>query len=129
MNNVHTDKAPQAVGPYSQAIISGDLVFASGQLGIEENGVLGKDMATQTAAAIKNLSNVLNAAGSDLAHVVKTTCFLSDIGNFSLFNEIYGKYFDTKPARSLFEAAALPKGALVEIEAIAEIPTAAYDEA
>lgn len=121
MESVNTLKAPQAIGPYSQAIISGNFVFTSGQLGIDENGTLSEDISKQTETAIKNLSEVLKAAGSDLANVVKTTCFLADINDFAVFNEIYGKYLNNKPTRSLFEAAALPKGALVEIEAIAEI--------
>ncbi|MGN0796568.1 MAG: Rid family detoxifying hydrolase [Christensenellales bacterium] len=121
MESVYTKNAPQAVGPYSQAIISGNFVFTSGQLGMDKNGTLGKDIVEQTETAIKNLSEVLVAADSSLSDVVKTTCFLADINDFSVFNEIYGRYFSSKPARSLFEAAALPKGALVEIEAIAQI--------
>lgn len=120
MESVYTKNAPQAVGPYSQAIISGNFVFTSGQLGMDKNGTLGKDIVEQTETAIKNLSEVLVAADSSLSDVVKTTCFLADINDFSVFNEIYGRYFSSKPARSLFEAAALPKGALVEIEAIAQ---------
>ena len=122
MKKVYTNKAPEAVGPYSQAIISGNLVFASGQLGIGENGKLGEGVAKQTENAIKNLSQVLTEAGSGLSNVVKTTCFLADINDFATFNEIYGKYFSEKPARSLIEVSALPKGGLVEIEAVAEIP-------
>ena len=121
MKKVYTTKAPEAVGPYSQAIVSGDLVFASGQLGIDESGKLANGIAAQTEAALKNLSEVLLAAGSDLNHVVKTTCFLVDIGDFTLFNEIYGRFFTEKLARSLIEATKLPKGALVEIEAVAEV--------
>ncbi len=121
MEKVRTENAPAAVGPYSQAIISGDLVFVSGQLGIDKNGVLAGDIEKQTENALKNLSEILIAAGSDLASVVKTTCFLARIGDFAAFNEVYGKYFTEKPARSLIEAAALPKGSLVEIEAIAVI--------
>ena len=121
MKKVHTEKAPAAVGPYSQAIVSGNFVFASGQLGLSEQGVLEGDVATQTENAIRHLSEVLVAAGSGLDYVVKTTCFLSNIKDFAAFNETYGKYFTSKPARSLIEAAALPKGSLVEIEAIAEI--------
>ena len=122
MKSVVTDKAPSAVGPYSQAIISGGFVFASGQLGIDKNGVFAASVAGQTENAIKNLSEVLLSAGSDLTHVVKTTCFLANIADFAAFNETYGNYFTNKPARSLIQAAALPKGSLVEIEAIAEIP-------
>ena len=121
MEKVTTDKAPAAVGPYSQAIVSGGLVFASGQLGISPKGKAGADIAAQTAQAIENLAAVLTAAGSDLAHVVKTTCFLADIADFAAFNAVYEEYFTGKPARSLIEAAALPKGSLVEIEAIATI--------
>ncbi len=120
MKRVQTQKAP-AVGPYSQATVSGNLVFASGQLGLNDEGVLEGDVAVQTENAIKNLSEVLLAAGSSLDGVVKTTCFLANIGDFAAFNEVYGKYFTGKPARSLIQAAALPKGSLVEIEAIAEI--------
>ena len=120
MKSVATEKAPAAVGPYSQAIVSGGFVFTSGQLGIDENGVFASSVAGQTENAIKNLSEVLRAAGSDLSRVVKTTCFLSNIADFAAFNETYGKYFTNKPARSLIQAAALPKGSLVEIEAIAE---------
>ena len=121
MKQVQTEKAPKAVGPYSQAIVSGGFAFCSGQLGIGENGALGDGIESQTENAIKNLSAVLLAAGSSLDRVVKTTCFLANISDFASFNEIYGKYFTGRPARSLIEAAALPKGALVEIEAIAEI--------
>jgi len=120
MIKVETDKAPAAVGPYSQAIVTGNLVFASGQLGIDPSGKAGADVKAQTAQAIENLRAVLTAAGSDLSRVVKTTCFLANIADFAVFNEVYGRYFTGKPARSLIEAAALPKGSLVEIEAIAE---------
>ena len=121
MERVFTEKAPAAVGPYSQAIISGNFVFASGQLGIDKNGVMGDGIAEQTENAVKNLSEVLTAAGSGLDRVVKTTCFLADIKDFAAFNEVYGKYFTEKPARSLIQAAALPKGSLIEMEVIAEI--------
>ncbi len=121
MERVFTEKAPAAVGPYSQAIVSGNFVFASGQLGIDKNGVMGDGIAEQTENAVKNLSEVLTAAGSGLDSVVKTTCFLADINDFAAFNEVYGKYFTEKPARSLIQAAALPKGSLIEIEVIAEI--------
>ena len=128
MEKVYTKKAPEAVGPYSQAIVSGNYVFTSGQLGIGENGKLGDGIISQTENALRNLSEVLLAAGTDLKNVVKTTCFLANIKDFSSFNEIYGKYFTEKPARSLIEASALPKGALVEIEAIAEIKKAYGDK-
>lgn len=121
MKKIYTEKAPEAVGPYSQAIVSGNYVFTSGQLGIDENGSLGDGILKQTENALKNLSEVLIAAGSNLSKVLKTTCFLADIREFTVFNEVYGRYFTEKPARSLIEASNLPKGALVEIEAIAEI--------
>jgi len=121
MERVFTEKAPAAVGPYSQAIVSGNFVFASGQLGIDKNGVMGDGIAEQTENAVRNLSEVLTAAGSGLDRVVKTTCFLADIKDFAAFNEVYGKYFTEKPARSLIQAAVLPKGSLIEMEVIAEI--------
>ena len=121
MKSVSTDKAPKAAGPYSQAIVSGNLVFVSGQLGVDKDGNLGKNIVEQTENAIKNLSEILRAAGSSLKNVVKMTCFLADIKDFAAFNERYGNFFSEKPARSLIEAAALPKGSLVELEAIAEI--------
>lgn len=121
MKKVYSEKAPKAAGSYSHAIISGDLVFTSGQLGVDKDGVLSGDIGHQTENAINNLSEVLLAAGSDLSNVVKTTCFLANAGDLAAFNEIYGRYFSEKPARSLIVAAALPKGSLVEIEAVAEI--------
>ena len=121
MKNVHTEKAPAAVGPYSQAIVSGGFVFTSGQLGITIEGELANGIARQTATALRNLSKVLEAAGSSIDNVVKTTCYLKDINDFEVFNEIYENFFEHNPARTLIEASALPKGALVEIEAVAEL--------
>jgi len=121
MKRVVTDQAPAAVGPYSQAIVSGGYVYTSGQLGIGADGALVDGVEGQTKAAIENLSAVLIAAGSDLDSVVKTTCFLADIRDFVRFNEIYASYFTGRPARTLVQAAALPKGALLEIDAVAEI--------
>ena len=121
MRIVTTDKAPAAVGPYSQAIVSGGYVYSSGQLGINDKGVLAEGIEGQTRQAIDNLRAVLIAAGSDLDSVVKTTCFLADIKDFGTFNEIYATYFSGRPARTLIQAAVLPKGALLEIDAIAEI--------
>lgn len=120
---IATDKAPGAIGPYSQAMVCGDLVFTSGQIAIDPavGDIVAKDVAGQTEQVMKNLSAVLEAAGSSFEKAVKTTCFLSDIADFAAFNEIYGKYFTGKPARSCVAAKALPKGALVEIEVIAEI--------
>lgn len=120
---VHTDSAPAAIGPYSQAVISGSLVFTSGQIAINPKSgeVEAIDIVGQTEQVMQNLGEVLKAAGSDYEKAVKTTCFLKDMADFAAFNEIYGKYFVGKPARSCVAAAALPKGVLVEVEVIAEI--------
>ena len=122
MKTIETKKAPAAIGPYSQAIIANGLVYTSGQIPIdpatgliEASGIEG-----QTKQVIANLAAVLTAAGSSLDRVVKTTCFLKNIGDFAVFNEIYAEYFTGRPARSCVEVCALPKGALVEIEVIAE---------
>ncbi|MGN1081470.1 MAG: RidA family protein [Acutalibacteraceae bacterium] len=121
-NKVYTDDAPAAIGPYSQAVVSGNLVFTSGQIPLNpETGLLeGTQIREQTHRACKNLKAVLNAAGSSLQSAVKTVCYLSDMNDFSEFNEVYSEYFSTKPARSCVAVKALPKGALVEIEVIAE---------
>lgn len=121
MEKVATNKAPAAIGPYSQAIKHGDLVFTSGQIAIDPavGDIVAKDIAGQTEQVMKNLCEVLRAAGSAPELVIKTTCFLANIGDFAAFNGIYGKYFTEKPARSCVATAALPKGALVEVEAIA----------
>ena len=120
---VHTDTAPAAIGPYSQAVVSGSLVFTSGQIAINpaSGEVEATDIVGQTEQVMKNLGELLKAAGSDYTKAVKTTCFLKDMADFAAFNEIYGKYFVGKPARSCVAAAALPKGVLVEVEVIAEI--------
>ena len=122
-NIVHTDTAPAAIGPYSQAVVSGSLVFTSGQIAInpQSGEVEATDIVGQTEQVMKNLGEVLKAAGSDYTKAVKTTCFLKDMADFAAFNEIYGKYFVGKPARSCVAAAALPKGVLVEVEVIAEV--------
>lgn len=121
MKNIETKKAPAAVGPYSQAISVNGLVYTSGMLPIDpETGKIeAACIEVQTDQAIKNLSAVLEAAGSSLEKVIKTICYLKNIGDFAAFNETYAGYFTAKPARSCIEASALPKGALVEIEAIA----------
>jgi 2-iminobutanoate/2-iminopropanoate deaminase len=121
MIKVCTDKAPAAIGPYSQAIKCGNMVYTSGQIAIDPavGDIVAKDIAGQAEQVMKNLCEVLRAAGSSPELVVKTTCFLANIGDFAAFNEIYGKYFTEKPARSCVAAAALPKGALVEVEAVA----------
>ena len=123
MNIIETKKAPAAIGPYSQAITTGGLIFTSGQIPIDpaSGSIAANDIAGQARQAIQNLAVVLEAAGSGLDKVVKTTCFLTDINDFALFNEIYAELFPGKPARSCVEVSNLPKGALVEIEAVAEI--------
>ena len=123
MHVIDTKNAPAAIGPYSQAIAVGNLLYTSGQIPLdpETGAVAGDDIVTQTERAIANLGAVLAEAGSDFTKVVKTTCFLSDMKNFGVFNEIYAKYFTSKPARSCVEVSALPKGVLVEIEAVAAI--------
>ena len=123
MKKVETKKAPAAIGPYSQAIVSNGLVYTSGQIPIDPatGCIEAVGIEAQTEQAIKNLIAVLEAGGSGPEAVVKTTCFLSDIADFSAFNSVYEKYFTGKPARSCVEVAALPKSALVEIEAVAEI--------
>ena len=120
---IATDKAPAAIGPYSQAMVVGGLVFTSGQIAINpENGnIEATDVKGQTEQVMKNLTAVLAAAGTDMSRAVKTTCFLADIADFAAFNEVYAKYFTEKPARSCVAAKALPKGALVEVEVIAEV--------
>ena len=123
MKLIHTEQAPAAIGPYSQAVVAGGLVFTSGQIALDPaTGCLcGGSVEAQARQALENLSAILLAAGSDLAHVVKTTCYLKHISDFAAFNAVYEAYFPGKPARSCVEAAALPKGALVEVEAVAEL--------
>lgn len=123
MKKVATDKAPGAIGPYSQAIITGNLVFTSGQIPINpENGnIEAVTIEEQTEQVCKNLKAVLEAAGSSLEKAVKTVCFLSDMADFAAFNGVYGKYFTEKPARSCVAVKELPKGVKCEVEVIAEI--------
>ena len=123
MKIIHTENAPAAIGPYSQAIAVNGLVYTSGQIALDpKNGTLaGDSIEAQTEQAIQNLKAVLEAAGSSLENVVKTTCFLQRMSDFAAFNAIYEKHFPGKPARSCVEVSALPKGALVEIEAVAEV--------
>ena len=122
MKKISTDKAPAAIGQYSQAIMAGGFLYASGQIPIDPaTGLIeASGIEEQTKQVIANLAAVLTAAGSSLDRVVKTTCFLKNIGDFAVFNEIYAEYFTGRPARSCVEVCALPKGALVEIEVIAE---------
>ena len=121
MDYIATSSAPLAIGPYSQAIVCGNTLYASGQIPInpETGAIEAKDIAGQTEQACKNVGEVLKAAGMGFENVVKTTCFLSDIGNFAAFNEVYAKYFVSKPARSCVAVKDIPKGALCEIEIIA----------
>ena len=123
MKIIETNKAPAAIGPYSQAIVANGLIYTSGQIPIDPgSGIIeAASIEAQTEQVIKNLAAVLEAAGSSLERVVKTTCFLKNINDFAAFNGIYEQYFTGKPARSCVEVAALPKGALVEIEVIAEV--------
>ncbi|MBP3760391.1 MAG: RidA family protein [Ruminococcus sp.] len=122
MIKVHTEKAPAAVGPYSQAIISGGMVYTSGQIAINPstNKIESDTIEGQTEQVMQNLKNVLETAGSSFEKAVKTTCFLADMNDFAAFNEIYGKYFTSLPARSCVAVKTLPKNALVEVEVIAE---------
>ena len=122
LRKVSTDKAPAAIGPYSQAIVCGDMVFTSGQIPINPatGNVEAEGITAQAERVMQNLGAVLNAAGTGFEKAVKTTCFLADMGDFAAFNQIYAKYFTEKPARSCVAAAALPKGVLAEIEVIAE---------
>lgn len=120
--SIHSEDAPKAAGPYSQAIVAGDLVFCAGQIPLDPatGALVEGDIAVQTGRVLDNLAAVLAAAGSDLAHVVKTTVFLADIGDFAAMNEAYALRFGThRPARSTFQVAALPRGARVEIECVA----------
>ena len=121
MNKISTDKAPAAIGPYSQAVTVGELVFTSGQIPIDPavGDIVATDITAQTEQVMKNLTAVLEAAGSSPELAVKTTCFLADIKDFAAFNEVYAKTFTTKPARSCVAVKDLPKGALVEVEVIA----------
>ena len=123
MEMIHSDNAPAALGPYSQAMRVGSLVYTSGQIGIDPavGKITATDVAGQAEQVCKNLAAVLSAAGTDLSHTIKTTCFLADIADFAAFNEVYARHFTGKPARSCVAAKALPAGTLCEIEVIAEV--------
>lgn len=121
MKLIHTDNAPAAIGPYSQAFEVGGLIFTSGQIPVDPaTGSISEGIAAQAEQSCKNVLAILEAAGSCAEKVVKTTCFLADMGDFAAFNEVYARYFVSKPARSCVAVKALPKGVLCEIEAIAE---------
>ena len=123
MKVIETKAAPAAIGPYSQGIVANGVLYTSGQIPLnpESGAIEGTTIEEQAEQAIKNLSAILKEAGSDFSKVVKTTCFLKNIADFAAFNAVYEKYFVSKPARSCFEVAALPKNALVEIEAVAVV--------
>ena len=123
MKKISTDKAPMAIGPYSQAVVAGNLVFTSGQIAInpETAQVEAVGIEAQAEQVMKNLGAVLAAAGTSYEKAVKTTCFLADMADFAAFNEVYGRYFTEKPARSCVAVKELPKGVLCEVEVIAEL--------
>lgn len=123
MKTVSTPDAPAAIGPYSQAKISGDFVFTSGQIPVNPStgAVESLNIEDQTHQACKNVANLLLAAGTSINKVIKTTCFLADINDFATFNAVYEKYFTSKPARSCIAVKDIPKGCLVEIECVAEL--------
>ena len=121
LTKVATDKAPAAIGPYSQGIIAGDFLFASGQIHIDPaNGeIKGSDITQQAEQVMKNVGAILAEAGTDYARVVKTTCFLADMADFAAFNAVYEQYFSEKPARSCVAVKELPKSVLCEVEVVA----------
>ena len=123
LKKISTDKAPAAIGPYSQGIIVGGLLFASGQIPINPaNGEIeGTDIVAQAEQVMKNIGALLAEAGTDYTKVAKTTCFLADMNDFAAFNEVYAKYFIEKPARSCVAVKTLPKNVLCEVEVIAEV--------
>ncbi|MCI8940767.1 MAG: RidA family protein [Dorea sp.] len=123
MKVVATEKAPKALGPYSQGYVHGGILYSAGQIAInpEKDAVVAVTIEDQTEQVCKNLGEVLKEAGTDFDHVLKTTCFLADMGDFAAFNEVYGKYFTSKPARSCVAVKTLPKGVLCEVELIAAV--------
>ena len=123
LEKISTDKAPKAIGPYSQAVLCGNMLYTSGQIALNPSSgeLVGSSITEQTEQVMKNLSAVLQKAGTSFENVIKTTCFLSDISDFAAFNEVYGKYITSAPARSCVAVKDLPKGALVEVEVIAEV--------
>ncbi|MDR2104985.1 MAG: Rid family detoxifying hydrolase [Deferribacteraceae bacterium] len=123
MKAIQTELAPKAIGPYSQAVIHNGILYASGQLplSIESGEIVGSNIQEQTEQAVSNIKGILKAAGTEIGKVLKTTCFLKDISDFPAFNNVYAAHFTSNPARSTVQAAALPKGALVEIEVTAEV--------
>lgn len=122
LKKVHTDNAPEAIGPYTQAIIADSIVYTSGQIAINPStgNVEAQDIEGQTEQIMKNLGAILDSAGSSFEQAIKTTCFLADMNDFAKFNEIYGRYFTSKPARSCVAVKTLPKNVLAEVEVIAK---------
>lgn len=123
MKKISTDKAPAAIGPYSQGIIVNNILYTSGQIALDPDTgeVVGTTITEQAEQVMKNLGALLEAAGSNYEKTIKTTCFLADMGDFTPFNEVYGKYFTEKPARSCVAVKKLPKNVLCEVEVIAEV--------
>ena len=123
LKKVSTEKAPAAIGPYSQAIVNGNMLYTSGQIPIipETGELVQGDITAQAEQVMKNLNAVLEAAGTTFANVIKTTCFLADMNDFAAFNEVYAKYFTDKPARSCVAVKTLPKNVLCEVEVIAVV--------
>lgn len=123
MKTIYTEKAPAAIGPYSQAMISGGFVFTSGQIPVDPRSgeIIGADVTAQAEQVLKNIGAVLAAAGSGYERVVKATCFLASMDDFAAFNAVYGKYMTNKPARSCVAVKTLPKNVLCEVEVIAEV--------
>ena len=123
MDKIYTEKAPAAVGPYSQAVVINGMVYTSGQIALDPatGELVGETIEEQTEQVMKNLMAILEAAGTKPENVVKTLCFLNDINDFAAFNEVYAKYFTEKPARSCVGIRALPKGAICEVEVIATV--------
>lgn len=123
LEKISTPNAPKAIGPYSQAVKVGNMLYTSGQIALDpvSGNLSGDDIAAQTERVMQNLSAVLKEAGTSFDNAIKTTCFLADIADFSAFNEVYGKYITSAPARSCVAVKDLPKGALVEVEVIATV--------
>ena len=122
MKIVSTEHAPAAIGPYSQGIVSGGFVYSSGQIPVDPaTGAIPEGIAAQAEQSCKNVCAVITAAGSSMDKVIKTTCFIADMNDFAAFNEVYARYFVSKPARSCCAEKTLPKGVLCEIEAVAEL--------
>lgn len=122
LKTIYTPKAPAAIGPYSQAVVCGDMLFTSGQIPVnpETGEIAGETISEQAEQVMKNIGAVLEEAGTNFENAVKTTCFLADMGDFQVFNEVYAKYFVNKPARSCVAVKTLPKNVLCEVEVIAK---------